>query len=157
MRIGHGYDVHKLVEDRELIVGGVHIPYEKGLLGHSDADVLLHAVSDALLGAAAMGDIGGMFPDNDPEYLGADSLVLLRQVFQRLRDNGYSVINVDCTVIAQKPKMKPYIPEMRMNIAASLSTEVENISVKATTEEKMGFTGRGEGISAHCVCLIDKV
>lgn len=157
MRIGHGYDVHKLVEDRELIVGGVHIPYEKGLLGHSDADVLLHAVSDALLGAAAMGDIGGMFPDNDPEYLGADSLVLLRQVFQRLRDNGYSVINVDCTVIAQKPKMKPYIPEMRMNIAAALSTEVENISIKATTEEEMGFTGRGEGISAHCVCLIDKV
>ena len=157
MRIGHGYDVHKLVEDRELIVGGVHIPYEKGLLGHSDADVLLHAVSDALLGAAAMGDIGGMFPDNDPEYLGADSLVLLRQGFQRLRDNGYSVINVDCTVIAQKPKMKPYIPEMRMNIAAALSTDVENISVKATTEEKMGFTGRGEGISAHCVCLIDKV
>ena len=156
-RIGHGYDVHKLVEDRELIVGGVHIPYEKGLLGHSDADVLLHAVSDALLGAAAMGDIGGMFPDNDPEYLGADSLVLLRQVFQRLRDNGYSVINVDCTVIAQKPKMKPYIPEMRMNIAAALSTDVENISVKATTEEEMGFTGRGEGISAHCVCLIDKV
>lgn len=157
MRIGHGYDVHKLVEGRDLIVGGVHIPYEKGLLGHSDADVLLHAVSDALLGAAAMGDIGGMFPDNDPEYLGADSLVLLRQVFQRLRDNGYSVINVDCTVIAQKPKMKPYIPEMRMNIAAALSTDVENISVKATTEEKMGFTGRGEGISAHCVCLIDKV
>ena len=157
MRIGHGYDVHRLVEGRELIVGGVHIPYEKGLLGHSDADVLLHAVSDALLGAAAMGDIGGMFPDNDPEYLGADSLVLLRQVFQRLRDNGYSVINVDCTVIAQKPKMKPYIPEMRMNIAAALSTEVENISVKATTEEEMGFTGRGEGISAHCVCLIDKV
>ena len=157
MRIGHGYDVHKLVEGRDLIVGGVHIPYEKGLLGHSDADVLLHAVSDALLGAAAMGDIGGMFPDNDPEYLGADSLVLLRQVFQRLRDNGYSVINVDCTVIAQKPKMKPYIPEMRMTIAAALSTDVENISVKATTEEKMGFTGRGEGISAHCVCLIDKV
>lgn len=157
MRIGHGYDVHRLVEGRELIVGGVHIPYEKGLLGHSDADVLLHAVSDALLGAAAMGDIGGMFPDNDPEYLGADSLVLLRQVFQRLRDNEYSVINVDCTVIAQKPKMKPYIPEMRMNIAAALSTDADNISVKATTEEEMGFTGRGEGISAHCVCLIDKV
>lgn len=157
MRIGHGYDVHRLVEGRELIVGGVHIPYEKGLLGHSDADVLLHAVGDALLGAAAMGDIGGMFPDNDPEYLGADSLVLLRQVFQRLRDNGYSVINVDCTVIAQKPKMKPYIPEMKMNIAAALSTDADNISVKATTEEEMGFTGRGEGISAHCVCLIDKV
>lgn len=156
MRIGHGYDVHRLVEGRELVVGGVHIPYEKGLLGHSDADVLLHAVSDALLGAAAMGDIGGMFPDNDPEYLGADSLVLLRQVFQRLRDNGYSVINVDCTVIAQKPKMKPYIPEIRMNIAAALSTDADNISVKATTEEEMGFTGRGEGISAHCVCLIDK-
>ena len=156
MRIGHGYDVHRLVEGRGLIVGGVHIPYEKGLLGHSDADVLLHAVSDALLGAAAMGDIGGMFPDNDPEYLGADSLVLLRQVFQRLRDNGYSVINVDCTVIAQKPKMKPYIPEIRMNIAAALSTDADNISVKATTEEEMGFTGRGEGISAHCVCLIDK-
>ena len=157
MRIGHGYDVHKLVEGRKLIVGGVDIPYEFGLLGHSDSDVLLHAISDAILGAAALGDIGGMFPDNDPEYLGADSLVLLRQVFQRLRDNGYSVINVDCTVIAQKPKMKPYIPEMRMNIAAALSTDVENISVKATTEEKMGFTGRGEGISAHCVCLIDKV
>ena len=156
MRIGHGYDVHRLVEGRELIVGGVHIPYEKGLLGHSDADVLLHAVSDALLGAAAMGDIGGMFPDNDPEYLGADSLVLLREVFQRLRDNGYSVINVDCTIIAQKPKMKPYIPEMRMNIAAALSTDADNISVKATTEEEMGFTARGEGISAHSVCLIDK-
>ena len=154
MRIGHGYDVHKLVEDRELIVGGVHIPYEKGLLGHSDADVLLHAVSDALLGAAAMGDIGGMFPDNDPEYLGADSLVLLRQVFQRLRDNEYSVINVDCTVIAQKPKMKPYIPEMRMNIAAALSTDADNISVKATTEEGLGFSGRQEGISAHAVALL---
>ena len=156
-RIGIGYDIHKLVEGRDLIIGGIKITHEKGLLGHSDADVLLHAVSDALLGAAAMGDIGGMFPDNDPEYLGADSLVLLRQVFQRLRDSGYSVINIDCTVIAQKPKMKPYIPEMRMNIAAALSTDVENISVKATTEEKMGFTGRGEGISAHCVCLIDKV
>ena len=157
LRIGHGYDVHAFAENRKCIIGGVNIPCEKGLLGHSDADVLLHAVSDALLGAAAMGDIGGMFPDNDPEYLGADSLVLLRQVFQRLRDNGYSVINVDCTVIAQKPKMKPYIPEMRMNIAAALSTDVDNISVKATTEEEMGFTGRGEGISAHCVCLIDKV
>ncbi len=156
MRIGHGYDVHKLVEGRDLIIGGVKIPYEKGLLGHSDADVLLHAVSDSLLGAAAMGDIGGMFPDNDPQFLGADSLVLLRSVFQRLRDNGYKVVNVDATVIAQKPKMKAYIPEMRMNIAAALSTDIDNISVKATTEEEMGFTGRGEGISAHSVCLIEK-
>lgn len=156
MRIGHGYDVHKLVEGRDLIVGGVKIPYEKGLLGHSDADVLLHAVSDSLLGAAAMGDIGGMFPDNDPKFLDADSLVLLRRVFERLRESGYKVINVDATIIAQRPKMKPYIPEMRMNIAAALSTSIDNISVKATTEEEMGFTGRGEGISAHCVCLIDK-
>lgn len=156
MRIGHGYDVHKLVEDRDLIVGGVKIPYEKGLLGHSDADVLLHAVSDSLLGAAAMGDIGGMFPDNDPQFLDADSLVLLRRVFERLRESGYKVINVDATIIAQRPKMKPYIPEMRMNIAAALSTSIDNISVKATTEEEMGFTGRGEGISAHCVSLIDK-
>lgn len=156
MRIGHGYDVHKLVEGRDLIVGGVKISYEKGLLGHSDADVLLHAVSDSLLGAAAMGDIGGMFPDNDPQFLDADSLVLLRRVFERLRESGYKVINVDATIIAQRPKMKPYIPEMRMNIAAALSTSIDNISVKATTEEEMGFTGRGEGISAHCVCLIDK-
>lgn len=156
MRIGHGYDVHKLVEGRDLIIGGVKIPYEKGLLGHSDADVLLHAVSDSLLGAAAMGDIGGMFPDNDPQFLSADSLVLLRSVFQRLRDNGYKVVNVDATVIAQKPKMKAYIPEMRMNIAAALSTDIDNISVKATTEEELGFTGRGEGISAHSVCLIEK-
>ena len=156
MRIGHGYDVHKLVEGRDLIVGGVKIPYEKGLLGHSDADVLLHAVSDSLLGAAAMGDIGGMFPDNDPQFLDADSLVLLRRVFERLRESGYKVINVDATIIAQRPKMKPYIAEMRMNIAAALSTSIDNISVKATTEEEMGFTGRGEGISAHCVCLIDK-
>ena len=156
MRIGHGYDVHKLVEGRDLIIGGVKIPYEKGLLGHSDADVLLHAISDSLLGAAAMGDIGGMFPDNDPQFLDADSLVLLRKVYERLRDNGYAVINVDATIIAQRPKMKPYIPEMRMNIAAALSTSIDNISVKATTEEEMGFTGRGEGISAHCVCLIDK-
>lgn len=157
MRIGHGYDVHRLVENRDLIVGGVKIDYEKGLLGHSDADVLLHAVSDSLLGAAALGDIGGMFPDNDPEFLDADSLVLLRKVYERLRENGYRVINVDATIIAQKPKMKPYIPEMRMNIAVALSLDVDSVSVKATTEEEMGFTGRGEGISAHCVCLIDNV
>lgn len=157
MRIGHGYDVHRLVENRDLIVGGVKIDYEKGLLGHSDADVLLHAVSDSLLGAAALGDIGGMFPDNDPEFLDADSLVLLRKVYERLRENGYRVINVDATIIAQKPKMKPYIPEMRINIAAALSLDTDSVSVKATTEEEMGFTGRGEGISAHCVCLIDNV
>ena len=157
MRIGHGYDVHRLVENRDLIIGGVKIDYEKGLLGHSDADVLLHAVSDSLLGAAALGDIGGMFPDNDPEFLDADCLVLLRKVYERLRENGYRVINVDATIIAQKPKMKPYIPEMRMNIAAALSLDTDSVSVKATTEEEMGFTGRGEGISAHCVCLIDNV
>lgn len=157
MRIGTGYDVHRLVEGRPLVLCGEQIPYEKGLLGHSDADVLLHAVSDSLLGACALGDIGGMFPDNDPQFLDADSLVLLRKVFERIRDNGYKVINVDATVIAQRPKMKPYMPEMRMNIAAALSTSIDNISVKATTEEEMGFTGRGEGISAHCVCLIDKI
>ncbi len=157
MRIGHGYDVHRLTEGRDLIIGGVKIPFEKGLLGHSDADVLLHAVSDSLLGAAAMGDIGGMFPDNDPKFLNADSLVLLREVFERLKQSGYNVVNIDATIIAQRPKMKPYIPEMRMNIAAALLTDIENISVKATTEEEMGFTGRGEGISAHCVCLIDKI
>ncbi len=157
MRIGHGYDVHKLVENRDLIVGGVKIDYEKGLLGHSDADVLLHAVSDSLLGAAALGDIGGMFPDNDPEFLDADSLVLLRKVYERLRENGYGVINIDATIIAQKPKMKPYLPEMRMNIAVALSLDVDRVSIKATTEEEMGFTGRGEGIAAHCICLIDNV
>lgn len=156
MRIGHGYDVHKLVEGRDLIIGGVKIEYEKGLLGHSDADVLLHAVSDSLLGAAAFGDIGGMFPDNDPKFLNADSLVLLKEVYKRLEGAGYYVVNIDATVIAQRPKMKPYIPEMRKNIASALATDIDNISVKATTEEEMGFTGRGEGISAHCVCLIDK-
>lgn len=154
MRIGHGYDVHKLVEGRKLIIGGVDIPYEKGLLGHSDADVLLHAISDALLGAAALGDIGGMFPDNDPAFKDADSLVLLKKVVERLKENGYSVGNIDATVIAQKPKMKPYIEEMRSNIAKACSTDISNISVKATTEEKLGFTGSGEGISAHAVCII---
>lgn len=157
MRIGHGYDVHKLVEGRDLIIGGVKIPYKCGLLGHSDADVLLHAISDSLLGAAALGDIGGMFPDNDPKYLGADSLVLLREVYQKLKENGYKVVNIDATIIAQNPKMKPFIPEMRMNVSAALSTLVDNVSIKATTEEEMGFTGKGEGISAHCVCLIEKI
>lgn len=154
MRIGHGYDVHKLVEGRKLIMGGVEIPYEKGLLGHSDADVLLHAISDALLGAAAFGDIGGMFPDNDPQYKGADSLLLLKKVVERLNENGYSVGNIDATVIAQNPKMKPHIEKMRLNIADACGVDVGCISVKATTEEWLGFTGSGEGISAHAVCII---
>ena len=156
MRIGHGYDVHKLVEDRELIVGGVHIPYEKGLLGHSDADVLLHAISDSLLGAAALGDIGMHFPDTDPIYEGADSILLLKLVNSLLIKQGYRVVNIDSTVIAQVPKLAPYIDEMRKNIAEALSIDVDFVSVKATTEEKLGFTGRKEGISAHAVCLIEK-
>lgn len=154
MRIGHGYDVHKLVEGRKLIMGGVEIPYEKGLLGHSDADVLLHAISDALLGAAALGDIGGMFPDNDPQFKDADSLVLLSKVAERLRENGRTVGNIDATVIAQNPKMKPHIEKMRANIAAACSVDIGAVSVKATTEEWLGFTGSGEGISAHAVCII---
>ncbi len=154
MRIGHGYDVHKLVDGRKLIIGGVEIPYEKGLLGHSDADVLLHAISDALLGAAALGDIGGMFPDNDPKFKDADSLVLLKKVSERLEENGYKVGNIDATVIAQNPKMKPHIEKMRLNIADACNVDVNCISVKATTEEWLGFTGSGEGISAHAVCLI---
>lgn len=154
MRIGHGYDVHKLVEGRKLILGGVDIPYEKGLLGHSDADVLLHAISDALLGAAAFGDIGGMFPDNDPAFKDADSLVLLKKVVERLNKNGYSVGNIDATVIAQNPKMKPYIEKMRQNIAEVCGVDAGLISVKATTEEHLGFTGSGEGIAAHAVCII---
>lgn len=157
MRIGHGYDVHILTENRKLIIGGVDIPYEKGLLGHSDADVLLHAISDALLGAAALGDIGGMFPDNDPKYLGADSLVLLSEVAQRLRENGYKIINIDSTILAQKPKMKPHIPQMRKNIAKAVGSDVSSISVKATTEEGLGFTGDGSGIAAHAVCLIEEI
>lgn len=156
MRIGHGYDVHKLVECRNLIIGGVHIPYEKGLLGHSDADVLLHAVSDALLGAAAMGDIGGMFPDTDEKYKGADSLMLLEQVAERLTQAGYRVENIDATVIAQAPKMKPYIERMRANIARACHIDIGLVNVKATTEEHLGFTGSGEGISAHAVALIDR-
>lgn len=157
MRIGHGYDVHILTENRKLIIGGVDIPYEKGLLGHSDADVLLHAISDALLGAAALGDIGGMFPDNDPKYLGADSLVLLSEVAQRLHENGYKIINIDSTILAQKPKMKPHIPQMRENIAKAVGSDVSSISVKATTEEGLGFTGDGSGIAAHAVCLIEEI
>lgn len=156
MRIGHGYDVHKLVEGRKLIVGGVDIPHEMGLLGHSDADVLLHAIADSLLGACAMGDIGGMFPDTDPQWKGADSLVLLKAVVDRLRDAGYVVENIDSTLIAQRPKMKPHIPQMRQNIADACGIDVDCVSVKATTEEWLGFTGREEGISAHSVCLVKK-
>ncbi len=155
MRIGHGYDVHRLVEGRKLIIGGVDIPYEKGLLGHSDADVLLHAVSDALLGAAALGDIGKHFPDTDPTFKGADSRVLLRHVVDLIKEKGYMVGNIDCTVIAQKPKMKDYIDTMRQNIADDCGVDISCVNVKATTEEKLGFTGDGSGISAHAVCIIE--
>ena len=154
MRIGHGYDVHRLVEGRSLILGGVRIPFEKGLDGHSDADVLTHAVMDALLGAAALGDIGKLFPDTDDRYLGADSIALLREVDRRLTEAGYRLGNLDVTVIAQRPKLAPYINQMRQNLAAALRTELQNVSVKATTEEHLGFTGSGEGIAAHAVCLL---
>ena len=155
MRIGHGYDVHRLVEGRSLILGGVRIPFEKGLDGHSDADVLTHAVMDALLGAAAMEDIGKLFPDTDDRYLGADSIALLREVDRRLTEAGYRLGNLDVTVIAQRPKLAPYINQMRQNLAAALRTELQNVSVKATTEEHLGFTGSGEGITAHAVCLLE--
>lgn len=155
MRIGHGYDVHKFAENRKLILGGVEIPFELGLLGHSDADVLVHAVMDALLGAAALGDIGKLFPDTDDRYKGADSILLLKEVCAVLAEKGYSIGNIDATVIAQKPKLKDYIDLMRKNIADACKVDVSQISVKATTEEKLGFTGRLEGISAHTVCLID--
>ena len=155
MRIGHGYDVHRLVEGRSLILGGVRIPFEKGLDGHSDADVLTHAVMDALLGAAAMGDIGKLFPDTDDRYLGADSIALLREVDRRLTEAGYRLGNLDVTVIAQRPKLAPYINQMRQNLAAALRTELQNVSIKATTEEHLGFTGSGEGIAAHAVCLLE--
>ena len=156
IRIGHGYDVHAFAENRRCIIGGVDIPYEKGLLGHSDADVLLHAISDSLLGAAAMGDIGKHFPDTDPEFEGADSLVLLKFVVKLIFEKGYKVNNIDATVIAQAPKMAPHIEQMRRNIADALQVDVDCVNVKATTEEKLGFTGRKEGISAHCVCLLEK-
>ncbi len=156
MRIGHGYDVHKLVENRRLVLGGVEIPYEKGLLGHSDADVLLHAVMDALLGAAALGDIGRHFPDTDDAYKDIDSMVLLARVAQSIDEKGYRLGNLDVTVIAQRPKLMPYIETMRQNIARVLSTDLDNVNVKATTEERLGFTGRGEGISAHAVCILEK-
>ena len=156
MRIGHGYDVHRLVEGRDLILGGVKIDYEKGLLGHSDADVLLHAVSDALLGAAGLGDIGKHFPDTDPQYKGADSLVLLRVVAQRVKEAGYRVSNIDVTMIAQRPKLKDHIPQMVLNIAGAVGIAPDRVNVKATTEEKLGFTGNGEGMSCHAVCLLEE-
>lgn len=156
MRIGHGYDVHRLVPDRRLVLGGVEIPFEQGLLGHSDADVLTHAVMDALLGAAALGDIGQHFPDHDPAYAGADSLVLLDQVTVLLAERGWRVGNVDATVIAQRPKLASYIPQMRANLARRMGVELEQVNVKATTEEGLGFTGGGEGIAAHAVVLLEK-
>ncbi len=155
MRIGHGYDVHRLTENRKLILGGVEIPFELGLLGHSDADVLIHAVCDALLGAAALGDIGKHFPDTSDKFLNIDSRILLRQVRSLLKEKGYKIINLDATVIAQKPKLAPFIEQMRANIAADLEIDTTCVNVKATTEEKLGFTGNLEGISAHCVALID--
>ena len=156
MRIGHGYDVHRLVAGRDLILGGVKIEFELGLLGHSDADVLLHAVSDALLGAAGLGDIGKHFPDTDPQYKGADSRVLLRHVVKLVRENGYSISNVDVTMIAQKPKLKDHIPQMVKNIAADLEIAENRVNVKATTEEKLGFTGTMEGLRCHAVCLLEE-
>lgn len=154
MRIGHGYDVHRLTEGRRLILGGVDIPFEKGLLGHSDADVLAHAIADALLGAAALGDIGKLFPDTDPAFAGADSLGLLAEVAKTVRTAGFAIGNVDATVLAQKPKLSPFIPQMREKLAAAMGIAVGQCSVKATTEEGLGFTGNGEGIAAHAVCLL---
>jgi len=157
MRIGMGYDVHKLATDRELIIGGVTIPYEKGLLGHSDADVLLHTVMDALLGAAALGDIGKHFPETDKKYKGASSMELLKEVGEMIEAELYIIENIDATIIAQKPKMRPYIDEMRQNIADVLAISIEQVNVKATTEEGLGFTGSGEGISSHAVCALEKI
>ena len=157
MRIGHGYDVHRLVEGRALVLGGVTVPYEKGLLGHSDADVLTHAVMDALLGAAALGDIGKLFPDTDPAYKGADSIALLQEVGRVLARAGWAAGNIDATLLCQAPKLAPYIPAMRENLAAALGISAEDVSVKATTEEKLGFTGSGEGIAAHSVCLLRRI
>lgn len=154
MRIGHGYDVHKFAEGRRLILGGVEIPFEKGLLGHSDADVLIHAVMDSLLGACALGDIGKLFPDNDENYKGADSIKLLKEVYSLINSRGYAVLNIDSTICCQAPKLVPYIKKMRANIAKALQCDIDCISVKATTEEGLGFTGAGEGISATAVCLL---
>lgn len=157
MRIGHGYDVHRLVEGRKLILGGVEIEYEKGLLGHSDADVLTHALMDALLGAAALGNIGKLFPDNDDAFLGADSVELLKKVCALLKDHGYKLGNADCTIIAQRPKLAPFIDKMRETLASAMDVPVSALSIKATTEEKLGFTGEGLGIAAHAVCLIEEI
>ena len=157
MRIGMGYDVHKLVEGRKLILGGVDIPYEKGLLGHSDADVLIHAIMDALLGAAALGDIGKHFPDSDEKYKGISSLELLKHVSLLLQSKGYSIINIDSTIMAQKPKLAPYIDDMRKNIASVIGIDVDAVNVKATTEEGLGFTGEGLGISSNAVCLLENI
>ena len=157
IRIGHGYDVHRLVSDRKLIIGGVDIPYEKGLLGHSDADVLTHAVMDAVLGALALGDIGKLFPYKDPDYLGADCIILAKKVAEIMKTYGYQIGNIDATLIAQAPKMAPHISSMRKNLADAFATDVDNVSVKATTEEHLGFTGSGEGISAHAVCILEEL
>ena len=156
LRVGHGYDVHRLVEGRALILGGVTVPFDRGLLGHSDADVLTHAVMDALLGAAALGDIGKLFPDSDAAYAGADSIALLERVTALLREHGWQVGNVDATVVAQTPKLAPYIPEMRRRLAEAMGLDVDCVSVKATTEERLGFTGSGEGMAAHAVALVEK-
>lgn len=157
LRVGHGYDVHRLVEGRALILGGVTVPFNRGLLGHSDADVLTHAVMDALLGAAALGDIGQLFPDSDAAYAGADSMLLLRRVTALLREHGWQVGNVDATVVAQAPKLAPYIPDMRRRLAEAMGLDVDCVSVKATTEERLGFTGSGEGMAAHAVALIERL
>lgn len=156
MRIGHGYDVHKLVTGRKLILGGEEIPFELGLLGHSDADVLVHAIMDSIIGALALGDIGKLFPDTDDEFAGISSMILLERVYSQMKNSGYKIGNIDATIIAQKPKLRPYIDSMRKNIAYCLQTSIENINIKATTEENLGFTGRLEGISSHSVCLLIK-
>ena len=157
MRIGHGYDVHKLVEGRKLILGGIEVPHTMGLLGHSDADVLTHAIMDSILGAAALGDIGQHFPDNDDRYLGADSTELLRHVMELIREKGYRIGNLDATIIAQKPKLMSYLPQMRKKLAEVMEISEDRLNLKATTEEHLGFTGRQEGISAHCVCLLEEM
>ena len=157
LRVGHGYDVHRLVEGRALILGGVTVPFDRGLLGHSDADVLTHAVMDALLGAAALGDIGQLFPDSDEAYAGADSMLLLRRVTALLREHGWQAGNVDATVVAQAPRLAPYIPDMRRRLAEAMGLDVDCVSVKATTEERLGFTGSGEGMAAHAVALIERL
>lgn len=157
IRVGLGYDVHRLTENRKLIMGGVDIPYEKGLLGHSDADVLVHAIMDAMLGACKLGDIGQHFPDTDPQYSGISSITLLKHVGALLKEKGYAVVNIDSIIVAQKPKMAPHIPEMEINIASALGLDTDLVNVKATTEEKLGFTGTGEGIAAKAVCLVEKI